>query len=393
MTAKTIFASLAVVSVAGLGLYNYHPGFRTEVNSILGIIDHDTVTTEESLDTVYYENTVSENYEKDTNKPKKKLKPDRFTVLDQYAKNTPKIHEKDIQTLANYLLLKAKSEEDKARLVFSWIATHVKYDAAGYNSGNYGDCSATAVLKRKTAVCEGYSELFKELGIAMGLKVEKITGYAKGYGYDDGQDFSDVNHAWNVAQIDGKWKLMDVTWGSGYGETKNNKLVSVTKFDPWWFNTAPTEFIFSHLPSDAKWQMAGTQITLGQFAKLPDIGSEFFLLGFSSRQMYTMAVSGKVTEFAEAYPNDFPLTAVQLPFTKHLNRGEKCKFIIKSDYAEEISLIDDETWIPLVKNGTEFSAEYAPKGKKLTIASKVDKGGNWSIFIKYDIKNKTDNIK
>ena len=32
----------------------------------------------------------------------------------------------------------------------------------------------------------------------MGLKVFKVSGYAKGYSYKQGQKFVKTNHAWNI---------------------------------------------------------------------------------------------------------------------------------------------------------------------------------------------------
>lgn len=58
---------------------------------------------------------------------------DRLSVLDAYAKSNPRSMESDIQPLADYLMAKAENEAEKGRLVFSWMAFNVRYDARSYN--------------------------------------------------------------------------------------------------------------------------------------------------------------------------------------------------------------------------------------------------------------------
>jgi len=94
----------------------------------------------------------------------------------------PNSLKKDIETLANYLITPAQSETEKVRLLFTWVATHIRYDDKAFNSGHLHDYPAEKVLTTKLAVCEGYSNIFQELCVAAGLESEKISGYAKGYG-------------------------------------------------------------------------------------------------------------------------------------------------------------------------------------------------------------------
>ena len=93
----------------------------------------------------------------------KVVKPNEFSVLDEYARKTPQQYEVGLTTLASYLIKPAKTDLEKARVLFTWVATHVRYDDAAYNSGNYPDYTAEFVLKNKRAVCEGYSNVLMAL--------------------------------------------------------------------------------------------------------------------------------------------------------------------------------------------------------------------------------------
>ncbi|HRG37247.1 MAG TPA: transglutaminase domain-containing protein [Bacteroidia bacterium] len=118
----------------------------------------------------------------------KTLKSDKFQRLDEYARKTPRQYEKNIQTLAQYLVKPASTDIEKIRTIFTWVAKHIKYDADAFSSGNYQniDYSAESVLIARKSVCEGYSNLMEALCKAAGIEAVKISGYAKGYGYQAG---------------------------------------------------------------------------------------------------------------------------------------------------------------------------------------------------------------
>lgn len=52
------------------------------------------------------------------------------------------------------------------------------------------------------AVCGGYSNAYKILGLMAGLDVRYVPGYTS----------ARENHAWNLVKIDGKFYHTDVTW-------------------------------------------------------------------------------------------------------------------------------------------------------------------------------------
>jgi len=89
----------------------------------------------------------------------KKAKPSVFEKLDTYARNTPSDKAKTIETLSAYLNKPASNQLERARMIYTWVATHIHYDDYGY-----------------TLVCQGYSVLFNALATAMGLEAKTIVG-------------------------------------------------------------------------------------------------------------------------------------------------------------------------------------------------------------------------
>jgi len=170
----------------------------------------------------------------------------------------------------------------KARAVFNWIATHIEYDWDAYSSGKINTTwdykkDALQTFKTGKGVCDHYSSLFQYMAEQCGLEVKKISGHSKIWP-DAKVNTSRTDHAWNAVKINGKWKLMDVTWAS----EKNDEM------EYFWFDTPPEKFIYSHFPSDTAYQFLKNKISLEEFAQWPIISKYLF----ASKANITVPASG-----------------------------------------------------------------------------------------------------
>jgi hypothetical protein len=201
----------------------------------------------------------------------------RFAAADAHADAAPPGVVASVAALGAYLAQAGSDEVARARALYRWLTGNIDYDAAGFRSGNYGDLTPEGVLRRRAAVCEGYARLAQALGGAMGLRVEVVSGWSKGYGYRSGERFEGrTNHAWNAVQIGGQWRLMDPTWGAGY---LDERMQFVRRFQEHYFLTAPEAFVYDHLPEDPRWQLLAQPITADQYAQLAYLRPMFFLSG------------------------------------------------------------------------------------------------------------------
>jgi len=197
-----------------------------------------------------------------------------FRAIDAYALAAPTSVTDSVRDLAAYLTATSKTDQEKARAIFRWVAANISYDVEGYGSSHYGDLSPDAVLRRREAVCQGYASLFDSLAKAAGLEAVTINGYAKGMGYRAGERFTGpTDHAWNAVKIDGRWQLIDCTWAAGifYEGTGYRK-----EFDPYFFCTPPEEFLYTHFPKEARWQLVERPVSLEQFERRPYFKAPFF---------------------------------------------------------------------------------------------------------------------
>lgn len=200
-----------------------------------------------------------------------------FDAVDRHADAAPPAAEQTVATLAAYLGLAGRDEPTRARALYRWLTSRIEYDAAGFRSGDYGDLSPEGVLRRRAAVCQGYAALAQALGREMGLEVEIVAGWSKGYGYSAGQRFEGrTNHAWNAVRVNGSWRLMDPTWGAGY---LDERMQFVRRFQEHYFLTPPESFIYDHLPQEPRWQLLERPVSADEYAELAYLRPMFFVAG------------------------------------------------------------------------------------------------------------------
>ena len=135
-----------------------------------------------------------------------------FSTIDAYVLKAPQSITSSINQLSKYLTEPYNNELDKVRSIFTWIIHHIDYDEKAYNDDNLRiNKSNEDVLRRRKAVCYGYSTLFKELCEAANISAEIVSGYSK-RSTDAISNLGEVSHAWNSVKIEGKWYLLDATW-------------------------------------------------------------------------------------------------------------------------------------------------------------------------------------
>ncbi|MFZ4526616.1 MAG: transglutaminase domain-containing protein [Chlorobium sp.] len=162
--------------------------------------------------------------------------------------------------------LTAELPSDLARLyaIYRWITTYIEYDVDAYFSGDLRNAvGAVNTFRRGKAVCDGYSALLQEMGAVAGLRIEKVDGYAKGYGYAVGVMTGGSNHSWNAVNLDGRWYLLDSTWDAGSIDDSGHFSRKSGKWN--YFLVDPAFFINSHFPENPAWQLLPKHVTHNTF--------------------------------------------------------------------------------------------------------------------------------
>lgn len=200
-----------------------------------------------------------------------------FEKIDRHARQAPASAEKSLDTLGNYLASAAENDLERARAIFIWMTSRLRYHY-NYSDRQRVSESPEDVLKSRSAVCSGFSNLFVELAKRAGLEAVVINGLAKGYGYRVGEPLNRRSrHSWNGVKIGGQWRLLDTTWGAGYINGENRYVRS---FNDFYFMPPPADLVFSHFPRDSRWQLLKRPLTRWEFERRLSLKSYFFKYTF-----------------------------------------------------------------------------------------------------------------
>jgi hypothetical protein len=194
-----------------------------------------------------------------------------------------KIKTKNVNKISALLTAPFSKDEQKAIAIFRWIANTINYDCKEFHRIMKGIINSKKqtvkkVLRRKKAVCGGYSNLYYTLAKKAGLECEKISGFAKNSYQDIGRIQHKSNHAWNSVKINEEWKLLDVTWGSGYVDEKCKKFSRF--FNPVYLFPKPEQFIVNHFPENSEWQLLAQKVEKKDFFYFPLPHNAFFYLDY-----------------------------------------------------------------------------------------------------------------
>lgn len=94
------------------------------------------------------------------------------------------------------------TDAQKICRIYTWITTNVSYDYENLNDdSNLTKYTAYGALHDGKAVCQGFAGLVYRICMDNGIDCRIVTGTANG-----------GDHAWNMAQVDGVYYLLDATW-------------------------------------------------------------------------------------------------------------------------------------------------------------------------------------
>ena len=178
----------------------------------------------------------------------------------------------------------------KAKTLHDWICDNIAYDTNIYFSGRVTAQDYISVLKKKQAVCSGYSNLFNQMCKLAGIESIVINGYSKGFGYT-GKIGKNTDHAWNAINTGNKWYLIDVTWDAGYVDQKTY----IKEYSTEWLFLDSRPFLYSHLPEEDAYQYYAPTLTADDFMREPYIAGIFFQYGLSlksDKPEYNNAIDG-----------------------------------------------------------------------------------------------------
>ena len=194
-------------------------------------------------------------------------------TIDALATSIPESNSTSVDALAVFIKQNFTTDTARIRAIYVWIANHISYDVKRLldreKNPDMPPQTVAHVLATRSAVCQGYSDLFVALCKAVGLNAIGVSGYTKFQG-----KVNIISHAWVAAQLEGRWYLFDPTWGAGY-VSDNSRFTRM--FNNSFYKVQPEKFIVDHMPFDPLYQFLSHPLTNKEFidAKPPSAKLEF----------------------------------------------------------------------------------------------------------------------
>jgi hypothetical protein len=284
----------------------------------------------------------------------------------------------EIASLARSLTDGAATDSARAAALYEWVARNVAYDVNGFLAGRLADGPPESVYRRRIAVCGGYVALFERLAREVGLSAEPILGYAKGFDYTHGVATRRPNHAWLAVRVDGRWRLIDPTWGAGF--------VAAGEFEPhftWdYFLVDADELALSHFPEESRWQLLPRPLRRSEFERMPAVPHTLVKAGFEPTAIRALALSSGL--------RDFPLVGTQsdvriisAPLTGTLARASRVSVDIHWPGAADVALVSGGVWTHLTREGDRFRGEVAALESAVSLVGRSGSGKQFETLLHY----------
>lgn len=197
------------------------------------------------------------------------LKAFNYRRADSIALHFPKKKYKTVTEVAAALSENLKTDHEKFRAIFKWITDNIEYNKSAQNVTD-----ASKIIRKNKAVCQGFSNLLKEMCNTVNIPCDVIVGYTKTEVKDINKKLKKTDHAWNSVQLYGTWYLVDVTWATSKYNVVTHKYMK--EFDEHYFLTDPHKFILDHFPKDKKYQYLSKPVKKSAFTNWPVYYTDYF---------------------------------------------------------------------------------------------------------------------
>lgn len=243
----------------------------------------------------------------------------KFKQLDVFASQVST--RSSVEVLVKELLQKAQTDLEKLRAIWMWVTHHIEYDVKGYYNTELRTGVPGDVLQSGKAVCAGYAGLFKEMCRFAGINCVMVSGHSKGFSYEPGDRFTGSgNHAWNAVSLEGRWHLLDSTWGAG--NVNSNCSQFTFQYNEFYFLTHPALFIGDHFPLKDEWQLLNPRVSFRQFEK-----ALMKMSGFYSCDLHSINPDSSLIETVNGKATITVKSQSPALFTHTLNKKKECGII------------------------------------------------------------------
>jgi hypothetical protein len=279
-----------------------------------------------------------------------------YRRADSVALAVPERLTHDVDTLSHALTDGLVGDAARLRAIYRWVTENIAYDVVAMHSANRARLQTPeTVLRRRMAVCDGFSFTLGTLAARAGMEATLVEGRAKGLGVAEGE--TGGRHSWVAVKVDGEWKLIDATWGAG--DIIDGRFVRHVR--DFYFLADPEKLIWSHLPNTSRWQLLPRPLSDDEFRRQPMLPRDFFDLGFTASSLRDAAAAPGFTGFVGAFPlAGRTVTVVDAPLARDLTAGTEYGVTVDAPGADSVMIVSGRRWTKLPRDGQRFTGRFTP---------------------------------
>jgi hypothetical protein len=128
----------------------------------------------------------------------------QLNTTDDLILKIPQGNTSSTTTISDYINKNYATDSARIRAIYLWVTNNINYDVAKLLARNSAPPTSRQtveeVFNTRSAVCQGYADLFIDLCTRAGIPNAFIGGYTKRNGL-----VSPLAHAWVGAQLKGEW--------------------------------------------------------------------------------------------------------------------------------------------------------------------------------------------
>jgi hypothetical protein len=168
--------------------------------------------------------------------------------------------------VARFIGDSCKTELERVYTIYTYIAGSYKYDLYRlkliYKKEIKRELYLSEVIKTKKGVCGDFANLFVTLCDSLKIGCFRVSGYSRNFNLFHPVQKNYYNHSWNVVRVDGRWYVLDVTFGMQHFTKKKYDKEGI---DYDFLFTDPVKFGIIHLPADPIFQLVNQERSYTDF--------------------------------------------------------------------------------------------------------------------------------
>jgi hypothetical protein len=288
-----------------------------------------------------------------------------------------------VAALAHRVAGGVATDSARAAAIYEWVAGNIAWDLRAYLAGQAVQETAESVYRRGIALCGGFVALYARMAREVGLQVEVIEGYAKGFDYVHGRSTKDNNHAWLAVWLGGAWGLVDPTWGAGH--VQDGRFVR--HFSWTYFLVPADELVLSHLPEKPRWQLVAQPLSRREFERLPAVPRALFDVGFGAGAVRNAALRSGLRDFPRVGQPTDEVQVLLAPIAGTLASNSVVELDVIWPGAMTVALVSGDTWTHLTRSGDRFRGTAPAASSAVYVVGLTGAGpGQYTTLLHYTVR-------